>query len=103
MESNTDANKPNFEAEDIPNFTVGKSQEVDLQPGGGTPPYTCDVTQGDLPAGLTFSAEGTLSGVATKANDDNPPTVFFRVTDSRGAAGTTAYEVTVVAASSAKA
>ena len=102
MSSNTNATKPNFEAEDIPDFTVGKSQDVDLQPSGGTAPYKCDVTQGELPAGLIFSAEGKLSGVATKANDNNPPTVF-RVTDSRGAAGTRAYDVSVVAASSARA
>jgi len=84
MASNTNATKPNFEAEDIPDFTVGKSQNVDLQPSGGTAPYKCDVTQGDLPAGLTFSADGKLSGVAAKPNENSPPTVFFRVTDSRG-------------------
>ena len=98
MSSNTNADKPNFETESIPNFTVGKYGDVDLQPSGGTAPYQCSVTQGTLPAGLTFSADGKLSGVATTANDDNPPTVFFTVKDSTGASGTRAYPVSVAAA-----
>ncbi|HEY5883884.1 MAG TPA: Ig domain-containing protein [Pyrinomonadaceae bacterium] len=87
--------KPAFNAEAIPAFTVGAAQSVDLQPEGGTPPYKCDVTQGNLPAGLTFSSAGTLSGTAQTPNDDAPPTVWFRVTESFGLQGTRAYPVSV--------
>lgn len=88
--------KPTFNAEDIPAFTVDAAQSMDLQPEGGTPPYKCDVAQGDLPAGLTFSSAGTLSGTAHTPNDNAPPTVWFRVTDSYGLQGTRAYPITVM-------
>ncbi|HKO63184.1 MAG TPA: putative Ig domain-containing protein [Pyrinomonadaceae bacterium] len=88
--------KPTFDAEDIPAFKVGEYKSVDLQPTGGTPPYSCDVTQGDLPAGLSFSKDGTLSGTAQRPNDPAPPTVWFRVTDSFGLQGTRAYPITVL-------
>jgi hypothetical protein len=89
--------KPTFNAEDVPAFTVGVAQTVDLEPTGGTGPYTCDVTQGDLPAGLRFGRDGKLSGTARTPNSDNPPTVWFRVTDSRDESGTRAYPISVVA------
>jgi hypothetical protein len=100
MASNINTTKPTFNLEDIPAFTVGKNQTVDLQPTDGKPPYTCDISKGNLPAGLNFSKEGKLSGTATAPNDNNPPTVWFRVTDSLKASGTTAYEVTVIAGTS---
>ena len=87
--------KPTFEAEDIPAFTVGQYKSVDLQPSGGTAPYRCDVTKGDLPAGLSFGKKGTLRGTAQTPNDTAPPTVWFRVTDSFGLQGTRAYTITV--------
>lgn len=95
--------KPTFNAEDIPGFTVGVPQRVDLQPTSGTPPYVCEVAKGDLPAGLSFNSEGILSGTATTPNDDTPPTVWFQVTDSIGQEGQRAYPVTVVAATAANA
>jgi large repetitive protein len=94
--------KPTFNTEDVPAFTAGVSRKVDLEPTGGTPPYKCDITDGDLPEGLSFSSEGVIYGTATRPNDDNPPTVFFRVTDSKNESGTRAYPVTVVAGASAK-
>jgi hypothetical protein len=94
---NPTANKPTFNAEDIPGFTVGVFQTIDLQPGGGTGPYKCDITKGDLPAGLSFSRDGKLSGTGQTPNDDNPPTVWFRVTDSADESGTRAYPISVMA------
>lgn len=102
MDSKKAPIKPTFNREDNPNFTVGVAQKVDLEPTDGTPPYKCDVSDGDLPDGLSFSSDGILSGTASKPNDDNPPTVFFRVTDSADEAGTRAYPVSVVAGASAK-
>lgn len=96
MSATATPSKPTFGAEEIPAFTVGQAQTVDLEPTGGTPPYRCDITQGDLPAGLSFSTDGKLSGTARTANDGEPPTVWFRVTDSRNQSGTTAYPVNVL-------
>jgi putative Ig domain-containing protein len=88
---------PTFNLESLPAFTVGVFQTVDLQPTGGNPPYKCEVSKGNLPAGLRFSSDGKLSGTATAANDTNPPTVWLKVTDSVNATGTTAYTVAVAA------
>ena len=98
MVPNPKANpKPTFNLEDIPAFVVGVYQSVDLQPTDGTPPYTCKVTQGDLPKGLGFSSAGVLSGTGETPNDTNPPTVFFMVEDANAENGTRAYPVFVVA------
>jgi hypothetical protein len=89
--------KPTFNAEGVPAFKVGVYQVVDLEPTNGTPPYSCQVSQGNLPAGLSFSNEGKLSGTAQTPNDTNPPTVWFKVTDSLNASGTRAYTISVIA------
>jgi hypothetical protein len=95
MSSNPKDN-PTFNLEGIPPFTVGVPQKVDLEPTSGKAPYKCDVSRGDLPDGLSFSSDGILSGTGRTANDSNPPTIWFRVTDSRGTQGTRAYQVIVV-------
>jgi len=89
--------KPTFNREDIPAFKVGVSQDVDLEPAGGTGPYSCAISNGNLPAGLRFSRDGKISGTAQTPNDNNPPTVWFKVTDSQNESGTRAYPVTVIA------
>ena len=88
---------PTFDAEAIPAFKVGVAQVVDLQPTGGTGPYSCGISNGNLPAGLRFSRDGKRSGTARTPNDNNPPTVWFKVTDSTNASGTRAYTITVTA------
>jgi len=83
---------------------VGTAYQETLTASSGTTPYTWSVASGSLPAGVTLSAAGTLSGTPTAAGS---ATVRFRVTDSRGAtaqvtrtiqikpaAGTSAWSVT---------
>ena len=103
MSSNIKPLMPTFNAEYILPFTVGVYQRIDLEPTAGTPPYKCDISEGELPAGLSFSTDGKVLGTATTPNDSNPPTVWFRVTDAAGESGTRAYSVTVMAASTANA
>jgi hypothetical protein len=83
-----------FITESIPQFTVGVFQEFALEAVGGAPPYTFEITQGTLPQGLNFDADGTISGTAEVAGTFTP---FFKLTDSAGDHLTQAMEVTVAA------
>lgn len=63
--------------------TVGVAYTATLTASGGTPSYTWSVVSGALPAGLTLSAAGTISGTPTAAGQstftvqasDSTPTV----------------------------
>jgi hypothetical protein len=84
----------NIDTESLPGFTVGKSQKFTVQASGGKPPYTFQITQGTLPAGLTFSSNGTLGGKPTAESDT---TIFIKVTDVATPKGsqTTAFDLQV--------
>jgi hypothetical protein len=76
----------------LPNWTVGQPYNQGLTSAGGTGTLTYAVTSGALPAGLTLSADGVLSGTPTAAG-----TASFTVTviDAVGAEGSQSYAVTV--------
>ncbi|MHB1047224.1 MAG: IPTL-CTERM sorting domain-containing protein [Thermoanaerobaculia bacterium] len=65
---------------------------VQLSATGGTAPYTFAVTSGALPAGLTLSTAGLLSGTPTA-----PGTFTFTVTatDDAGCTGFRVYTITI--------
>ncbi|OOG65727.1 hypothetical protein B0E45_26690 [Sinorhizobium sp. A49] len=62
---------------------------------GGTGPYTFAVTNGTLPAGMTLSAGGVLSGTPTAGGSF--PTITVTATDANGGTGTQDYTLTVAA------
>jgi hypothetical protein len=65
----------------LPDAIVGKPYSVSLQATGGAAPFAWAVTSGQLPAGLTLSTAGVLSGTPTAANP--APTAFLvQVQDS---------------------
>ncbi len=49
--------------EDLPEAVLGEEYNYSFTVRGGTTPYRFDLTQGALPAGLTLSESGVLSGV----------------------------------------
>jgi YVTN family beta-propeller protein len=51
----------------LPNGTVGLAYSQPLQATGGTPPYVWTVSSGSLPAGLSLSSTGVISGTPTNA------------------------------------
>jgi YVTN family beta-propeller protein len=51
----------------LPNGTVGLAYSQPLQATGGNPPYVWTVSSGSLPAGLSLSSTGVISGTPTKA------------------------------------
>jgi hypothetical protein len=65
----------------LPAGTVGTAYSQQITASGGTAPYTFTVTSGTLPAGLTLSSVGLLSGTPTTVGSS---TVTIRATDSEG-------------------
>jgi hypothetical protein len=49
--------------EKLPDCIIGEKYEFQLVASGGIPPYTWIVAEGALPAGLTLSSTGLISGV----------------------------------------
>jgi hypothetical protein len=72
--------------------TVGTAYTGTITATGGTSPYTYAVTSGTLPAGLSLSSGGAVTGTPTTA-----ATSAFTVTatDANGSTGSRAYSVTV--------
>jgi hypothetical protein len=65
--------------ESLPAFTVGQPKKTGIVASGGTPPYNFAITDGALPAGLSFNSRGTLFGTAQSSGDT---TIWIRVTDA---------------------
>jgi hypothetical protein len=81
----------------LPSATVGKAYKLNLTAAGGTAPYTWALASGPgLPAGLTLSSAGVLSGTPTAAGSFN---FSVKATDSSSTAVTASqkYSFTVSA------
>ncbi len=76
----------------LPNGTVGVAYSQTLTATGGASPYTFTVSAGNLPAGLSLSANGALTGTPTVAGSFN---CVVRATDMNGCQGTRTYPVTI--------
>ncbi|HLJ17662.1 MAG TPA: Ig domain-containing protein, partial [Bryobacteraceae bacterium] len=76
----------------LPSGTVGTAYTQTFAASGGASPYQWSVTSGTLPAGLTLSAAGQLSGTPTTAG-----TSSFRVQvkDSSSLSATQNFQLTV--------
>ncbi|WP_257998640.1 putative Ig domain-containing protein [Xanthomonas arboricola] len=81
----------------LPAATAGSAYSQNLSASGGTAPYTFAVTAGALPAGLSLSATGVLSGTPTATGSFN---FTATATDSGGSptSGNRAYTLTVAGA-----
>jgi plastocyanin len=79
----------------LPNVTQGVAANLPLTASGGTAPYVFAVTAGSVPAGLTLSSAGVLSGTPTTAGSS---TFTVRATDAGGCFVESGYSLTVLAA-----
>ena len=76
----------------LPNGTQGTPYSQTVTASGGTGPYTFVLTSGALPAGLTLSAGGVISGTPTGSGTSN---FTIGATDSVGNTGSHAYSVVI--------
>ncbi|WP_455430086.1 putative Ig domain-containing protein [Noviluteimonas caseinilytica] len=79
----------------LPAATNGTSYNETLNATGGTGPYTYAVSSGALPAGMTLSSTGDITGTPTVAGTY---TFTVSVVDANGNFGTQAFTVTVAGA-----
>lgn len=79
--------------ETLPSALQSVPYNAALSARGGTAPYTFAVDAGALPAGITLTAAGALSGTPTGTGTFN---VTFRATDALGFSGTRAYTINVI-------
>jgi hypothetical protein len=77
----------------LPGGTAGTAYSQTLAATGGQTPYTWSMNGGSLPAGLSLSAGGVISGTPTTANTYN---FTVRVTDSQGTPDTDDQALSVV-------
>lgn len=81
----------------LPYGQVGQPYSATLTASGGVPPYTWLVSA--LPAGLTFNADGVISGTPTMAGTFN---VGATVADSSNATASATYSMVISQLSCAK-
>ncbi|HVM46597.1 MAG TPA: NBR1-Ig-like domain-containing protein [Candidatus Acidoferrum sp.] len=77
----------------LSNLALRAAYSQNVTATGGVPPYTFGITSGSLPAGLSLSSSGTLSGTPSAAG-----TSAFTVTatDSTGYSGSQAFVLVVI-------
>ena len=73
---------------------AGTSYNVSLEAVGGTSPYTWTLSSGTLPAGLSLSSAGILSGTPTVAGT-NTSNFTLQVEDSKTTTGTKAFSLSI--------
>ena len=86
---------PVFDQETAPPATQGSPYTFTITVSGGEGPYTYTLTAGTLPAGLTLSPNGVISGTPTETSDGGFVTV--QVTDSLGHSNSMQYSISVSA------
>ena len=72
--------------------TVGSSYSASVSASGGTAPYTWTLTSGSLPAGLSLSSSGIISGTPTSVSASN---FTLQVTDSTSQSASAVYSIAV--------
>ncbi|MCW2755868.1 MAG: hypothetical protein JWQ32_3279 [Marmoricola sp.] len=77
----------------LPDATFGSAYTSDLAASGGKGPYSWTATAGSLPAGLTLSASGVLSGTPTETGAFTAHVVLL---DSLDPAGTSSADLPLI-------
>jgi uncharacterized protein (TIGR03437 family) len=76
----------------IPSARQNQAYAAVLQAGGGTPPYAFQLAEGTIPAGLTLSPSGLLSGTPSQSASS---LFTVRVTDGGGASSFVTFNFNV--------
>ena len=88
----TDPQPPTITTTSLPDGTVGESYSATLEAEGGETPYTWSLASGTLPAGLSLSSAGVISGTPTTAQSR---TFTVRVRGADGLSSTRGYTVEI--------
>ena len=78
----------------MPSGAVGVAYSQQITASGGTGPYVFSVASGTLPAGITLSSGGLLSGTPTTAGSS---TVSIQALDGVGCPGVVSYTIIIAA------
>jgi hypothetical protein len=77
----------------LPSGTVGAFYSQSFEATGGRPPYTWSLGAGVMPAGLSLSTGGSVTGTPATAG---PSSFTVRVTDSASSSATQTFSLTIV-------
>ena len=88
----TDPQPPTITTTALPDGTVGQSYSATLEAEGGETPYTWSVASGTLPAGLSLSSAGMISGTPTTVQTR---TFTVRVTGANELSATRQYRIEI--------
>lgn len=86
---------PNITTTSLTAGTAGTAYSATLAVSSGTAPYSWSLNSGSLPAGLSLSAAGVISGTPTTAGTTS---FSVKVTDGKGLSDTQALSLTINAA-----
>ena len=78
----------------LPPGGVGTAYSTTLAATGGSGSYSWSIASGGLPAGLTLSSSGVISGTPTSGG---APSITFRVTDTSSNTATAQFTLTIAA------
>ncbi len=81
----------------VPAVSSGVAYNTSLTASGGVAPYAFAITQGTLPAGLSISSSGIISGTTSTTGTS---AITVRATDARGCQGFTTIQLSVTTAMS---
>ena len=84
-----------FITESLPDFTQNTPANFQIEAVGGTPPHTFEITQGALPASMSLSPTGLITGTPAQPADT---TIFVKLSDAAADTLTQAFAVRVAAA-----
>ncbi len=76
----------------LPGGVVGTAYAASVGASGGLAPYAFSISQGSLPTGVSFAADGSISGTPTASGTFN---VTVQVTDAARNTATRAFSITI--------
>jgi parallel beta-helix repeat protein len=82
----------------LPDATLGQAYNAQLSAVGGATPYTWSVSAGSLPAGISLSSSGSISGPATASGSFS---FTIGLKDANAQTASRSYTLTVATASTA--